>query len=108
MQRISQNHKLCCYLPVASDPGSGQDIPLKISDKRFNLPNILYKFYESSKEEGKNMEEIVKMVGNFGFPIAISAYLLVRIEGKLSELSASITELARALAVLEVKGEGRA
>jgi hypothetical protein len=68
----------------------------------------LYKFYESSKEEGKNMEEIVKMVGNFGFPIAISAYLLVRIEGKLSELSASITELARALAVLEVKGEGRA
>lgn len=53
------------------------------------------------------MEELLKLVGNFGFPIVVSAYLLVRIEGKLNELSASITELAQAIAVLEVKGEGR-
>jgi len=51
------------------------------------------------------MEEIMKLAGNFGFPIAVSAYLLVRIEGKLNELSASITELAQAIAVLKVKGE---
>jgi hypothetical protein len=55
------------------------------------------------KETG--MEEIMKLAGNFGFPIAVSAYLLVRIEGKLNELSASITELAQAIAVLKVKGE---
>ena len=48
------------------------------------------------------MEEILKFVGNFGFPIVVSAYLLVRIEGKLNELSSSITELAKAVAVLKV------
>ena len=47
------------------------------------------------------MEEMLKLVGNFGFPIAVSAYLLVRIEGKLNELSTSITELAKAVAVLK-------
>lgn len=54
------------------------------------------------------MEDILKLVGNFGFPIVVSAYLLVRIEGKLGELSTSITELAKAIAVLEVRGEGKA
>lgn len=49
------------------------------------------------------MEEILTMIGNFGFPIVVSAYLLVRIEGKLNELSTSITELAKAIAVLEVR-----
>ncbi|NMA68941.1 MAG: YvrJ family protein [Desulfitobacterium sp.] len=51
------------------------------------------------------MEEILNLVGNFGFPIAVSAYLLVRIERKLNELSTSIMELAKVIAVLEVKGE---
>ena len=48
------------------------------------------------------MEEMLKLVGNFGFPIVVSAYLVVRIEGKLNELSSSITELAKAVAVLKV------
>ncbi len=48
------------------------------------------------------MEEMLKLVSNFGFPIVVSAYLLVRIEGKLNELSSSITELAKAVAVLKV------
>ncbi|MDP4127818.1 MAG: YvrJ family protein [Bacillota bacterium] len=47
------------------------------------------------------MEEMLRLVGNFGFPIVVSAYLLVRIEGKLNELSTSITELAKAVAVLK-------
>jgi hypothetical protein len=53
------------------------------------------------------MEDILAMIGNFGFPIVVSAYLLVRIEGKLNALSTSITELAKAIAVLQVKGEVR-
>ena len=54
------------------------------------------------KEKGGNrMEEMLKLVGNFGFPIVVSSYLLVRIEGKLNELSTSITELAKAVAVLK-------
>ena len=57
------------------------------------------------KRGGLGMEDILKLVGNFGFPIVVSAYLLVRIEGKLNELSTSIMELAKAIAVLEVRGE---
>ena len=47
------------------------------------------------------MEEMLKLVANFGFPIVVSAYLLVRIEGKLAELTISITELAKAVAVIK-------
>jgi len=46
------------------------------------------------------MEDMLKLVGNFGFPIVVSAYLLVRIEGKLNQLSASITDLTKVVAVL--------
>ncbi|MEG1311481.1 MAG: YvrJ family protein [Romboutsia sp.] len=35
------------------------------------------------------------LVANVGFPIALSMYLLVRIEGKLSKLTDSINELSR-------------
>ena len=64
--------------------------------------------YKTEKKEGAGMEELLKLVGNFGFPIVVSAYLLVRIEGKLNELSTSITGLAKAIVVLEMKGEVRA
>lgn len=47
------------------------------------------------------MDEMLKLVANFGFPIVVSAYLLVRIEGKLGELTQSITELAKAIAVMK-------
>lgn len=51
------------------------------------------------------MEEMLTLMGNFGFPIVVSAYLLVRIEGKLNDLAESITNLSKAIAVLEVRGE---
>jgi hypothetical protein len=44
------------------------------------------------------VEEIYSSVANLGFPIVISVYLLVRIEGKLDELTKSINELAQAIA----------
>jgi hypothetical protein len=47
------------------------------------------------------VDEMLKLIGNFGFPIVVSAYLLVRIEGKLADLTISITELAKALAVIK-------
>jgi hypothetical protein len=43
------------------------------------------------------MEVILSQIGNFGFPIVLSAYLLVRIEGKLDRLTESIYELSRVL-----------
>ncbi len=35
------------------------------------------------------------LIANVGFPIAISMYLLIRIEGKLGSLTDSINELSR-------------
>lgn len=40
------------------------------------------------------MEAIVSLIGNVGFPIAVSIYLLVRIEGKLENLTNSINNLS--------------
>lgn len=47
------------------------------------------------------MEEIYTSIANLGFPIAISIYLLVRIEGKLNNLTDSINELSRTIATLK-------
>ncbi len=44
------------------------------------------------------MEQLLCYATNYGFPMVISIYLLVRIEGKLEELSRSINELAKAIA----------
>lgn len=44
------------------------------------------------------MEEIYSSIANLGFPIVISIYLLVRIEGKLNELTESISELSKVIA----------
>ncbi|MDV3428092.1 MAG: YvrJ family protein [Bacillota bacterium] len=45
--------------------------------------------------------DIVNLIGNVGFPIAVSLYLLVRIEGKLENLTKSINELANVMTKLE-------
>jgi len=43
------------------------------------------------------MDEVYTNVANLGFPIVISIYLLVRIEGKLDELTESINELSKVI-----------
>jgi flagellar biogenesis protein FliO len=45
------------------------------------------------------LEEFLKAVGNVGFPIAVAAYLLIRIEGKLDNLSTSIKQLSTILSI---------
>ncbi|NLY77185.1 MAG: YvrJ family protein [Tissierellia bacterium] len=47
------------------------------------------------------MEEIYSHIANLGFPIVISIYLLVRIEGKLNQLTESINELARVISSMK-------
>lgn len=42
-------------------------------------------------------QTIVGIIQNVGFPIALSLYLLVRMEKKIDLLSNSISELARIL-----------
>lgn len=43
------------------------------------------------------MNELLNGIGNFGFPIILSMYLLVRIEGKIENLSGTITQLSKVL-----------
>ncbi|QAT40995.1 YvrJ family protein [Clostridium sp. JN-9] len=40
---------------------------------------------------------LVNLIGNVGFPIAISVYLLVRIEGKMDTLAVSINNLSNVI-----------
>lgn len=44
------------------------------------------------------MEQIMSYASNYGFPMIISIYLLVRIEGKLEQLAVSINELTKVIA----------
>ncbi|WP_053954674.1 YvrJ family protein [Inediibacterium massiliense] len=46
-----------------------------------------------NKKGGLVMEELMSIIANVGFPIGVSVYLLVRIEGKIDDLSKSIKEL---------------
>ena len=43
------------------------------------------------------MEDLMKMVSNVGFPIAITAYLMIRFETKLDKLTETITKLVLAI-----------
>ncbi|AEF18188.1 MULTISPECIES: YvrJ family protein [Thermoanaerobacterium] len=47
------------------------------------------------------MNEIFTGIANLGFPIVVSIYLLVRIEGKLDSLTNSINELTKAITKIE-------
>ncbi len=44
------------------------------------------------------MEELLKAIANWGFPIVVSVYLLVRIEAKLDSLEQAIKDLSLTLA----------
>ena len=37
--------------------------------------------------------ELMNLIGNVGFPVAISAYLLIRLENKIVGLTSSINKL---------------
>lgn len=43
------------------------------------------------------MKELVDLIANIGFPIAVSIYLLVRVEGKLEGLTNSINNLSQSI-----------
>ncbi len=49
------------------------------------------------------VEELIKIIGNVGFPIAVALYLLVVFGNKLDKLSASVDNLARFIEQLHAK-----
>lgn len=46
---------------------------------------------------GESMEGFLMSIGNYGFPMVVTAYLLVRIEGRLEDLDRSLHQLTRAV-----------
>jgi len=38
-------------------------------------------------------DDLVFLVGNLGFPIAVSVYLLIRVEGRLEAINGALKEL---------------
>jgi len=50
---------------------------------------------------GRSMEHMVNLIGNVGFPIAVSLYLLVRIEQKLESLTLSINNLSHIMNLIQ-------
>lgn len=44
------------------------------------------------------IEELLKAIANWGFPIVVSVYLLVRIETKLEKLESAINNLSLTIA----------
>ena len=48
-------------------------------------------------KEALILEKFIDIIGNVGFPIAISLYLLIRIEGKLEILTNSINNLSNTM-----------
>ncbi|WP_081413491.1 YvrJ family protein [Aneurinibacillus terranovensis] len=47
------------------------------------------------------MSDWVSVVSNVGFPVAVTLYLLLRIEGKLDMLSGSIGELSASIHLMK-------
>jgi len=43
------------------------------------------------------LDSLLSQFANFGFPMVVAAYLLVRVEKKLDDLTAAITALERAI-----------
>ena len=43
------------------------------------------------------MEDILSQVANVGFPIVVAVYLLMRMEGKIEQLTSSITSLSNVI-----------
>ncbi|GAA0079158.1 hypothetical protein UT300005_35370 [Clostridium sp. CTA-5] len=40
-----------------------------------------------------DINELISLIGNVGFPVALSAYLLIRLEKQMNNLSNSINKL---------------
>jgi hypothetical protein len=47
------------------------------------------------------VDELFKMIANLGFPIAISIFLLIRVESRLEKLTESINILSNTISTLD-------
>ena len=50
-------------------------------------------------KEVDTMETLLQAVANYGFPMVVSVYLLLRLEVRMAELNQSIQELIKTIAI---------
>jgi hypothetical protein len=70
------------------------------------LPSKLHT-YKVRKGVDPLMEELISQVANVGFPIVVSAYLLIRIENKMDNLTSSITQLSNIISIKLGENNGK-
>lgn len=51
----------------------------------------------------EDMTSLTSFIANVGFPIAVAAYLLIRIESKLVKLTEAITELRECICAFPIR-----
>lgn len=73
----------------------------------FLLPIFFASSYLYRRKEEKHMEEWISMVGNVGFPIVVTLYLLHRIESKLDGVIVAIEKLPQQMTRYEAPNETR-
>ncbi len=61
------------------------------------MPKLTSLSYLYNERGAKKMEEWIKMIGNVGFPIVVTLYLLHRIESKLDGVIVAIEKLPQQL-----------
>ncbi|MBD8591432.1 MULTISPECIES: YvrJ family protein [Peribacillus] len=45
----------------------------------------------------QNLNQFATLIGNFGFPLVLAAYLLLRMEKKIESLTSAITSLKNSI-----------
>lgn len=43
------------------------------------------------------MDNFIELIGNFGFPIVVSAFLLIRIENRLNKINQNLIDLMKVI-----------
>jgi hypothetical protein len=51
--------------------------------------------HKQQPERGETMETLWTQIGNYGFPMLVTVFLLVRVEKKLDELTVAIVRLGQ-------------
>ncbi len=79
------NRKTYCLSPVGFSPSYAIEAP---SENAF-----LYIF----EREVIKIEQWLNLIGNFGFPIVVTFYLLLRFEKKIDHLTEAINKIATSI-----------
>jgi hypothetical protein len=54
----------------------------------------------ASRKDVRKLEDMLSLIANVGFPIAVAVYLLIRIENKLGGLTQAIADLRECIIAL--------